>query len=145
MMDSNTTNESIKLFNFNNIWGHCLIKRPGYFVSYTDFIADTDIPVPILKTKRNSSGYAWRNVELTRKELLCLLLFSQDMNNQQTACASGISTQVVNARSTSLRYKLRFSCRKTMVSAMQKINFENHFSATLINSLFDEIQQKNQK
>src|SRR5690348_14316525 len=127
MMDNNITSKNIELFPPNDNWKRHLIKRRAYLASYTDFVNDTDIPIPVVKTKRNSSGYAWRNTELKRKELLCLLLFSQGMNNKQTAHLLGISTHVVNVRSTSLRYKLHFCCRKSMVSAAQKINFESHF------------------
>jgi hypothetical protein len=102
-------------------------------------------PVPVIKTKRrNSSGYAWRNYELTRQELLCLLIFAKDINNQDAAHMLDISIHVVNARSTKLRYRLRFPDRKAMVRAIKEADLLKALPKALVNSLYDEMKQKKQ-
>src|SRR5262249_36223840 len=102
--------------------------------------------ITVAKTKLlNSSGYAWKGIELTRQELLCLLIFSEKATNRLTANLMFVSIRVVNNFSIKLRRKLNFSSKKPMVAAMQKAHFSRHFPDALIDSLFEEVAQKKLK
>src|ERR1700681_1756450 len=94
------------------------------------------------RRKRYSSGYMWRNVELTRQDWLCLLLFGQGLDNHETAEMLHISVHTVKARSDSLRLRLHFYNRKEMVLAIKKVDFLSVFPEDLIDSLFAEIASK---
>jgi hypothetical protein len=98
------------------------------------------ITVPL--TNRFASGYVWRDVNLTRQDLLCLLIFTQKMDNVNTAKVMGIAPDTLHKRSSSLRRRLGFENKKAMVLASEKAEFSTILSPALIDSLFDELKQR---
>jgi len=100
------------------------------------------VSCPIPPKNQHASGYAWRGVSLTRQDLICLLIFVQRMNNRNTALVLGVASGTVHKRSARLRHRLGFENKRAMVLATQQAGFLTIFPSDLIDSLFDELDQR---
>lgn len=135
---------SIKSFHqtvyLKHLWKDALSYEQ--YLHATNQFASFTRPTAVPLKNRYSSGYVWRNVELTRQDLLCLMVFAQGIDNYSASRILGVSVQTVNARSTSLRHRLGFDNKKAMVAATQQANFLTIFPAPLIDALFDGLTRK---